>query len=291
MERLLCYMSSTHMHCRKDWIACLDSAKKMGFDGVELFSEENGVNLTDMPEERCIEIAEHAKRLELRIAVHPWVKWDEIPQSDLNTRYRAFTARCLRMGVKEINMHLHFLATRTQGMRRVLEATDACIDLIKGSDLTLLYENVPEHGHRELGSEIADFECLFEHYGAASNVMLNIDTGHAHIMHQTAPLCEKFGAQWKYTHINDNDGLHDLHLAPGSGTLDISVIAQAARYANYAGVLTMEYSEDGLNTGIPVIKSAYQSVGYVLAPFPKHIENSQLDSNAFMKGKNVTSGV
>ena len=24
MERLLCYMSSAHMHCREDWIACLD---------------------------------------------------------------------------------------------------------------------------------------------------------------------------------------------------------------------------------------------------------------------------
>ena len=39
MERLLCYMSSAHMHCREDWIACLDHAND-GFDGVELFSEE-----------------------------------------------------------------------------------------------------------------------------------------------------------------------------------------------------------------------------------------------------------
>ena len=76
--------------------------------------------------------------------------------------------------------------------------------------------------------------------------MMNVDTGHAHIMHQIAPLCEDFGAYWKYTHINDNDGLNDLHLAPGCGTLDIDAVAHAARRANYTGILTMEYEKPDL---------------------------------------------
>lgn len=95
--------------------------------------------------------------------------------------------------------------------------------------------------------------------------MMNVDTGHAHIMHQIAPLCEDFGAYWKYTHINDNDGLNDLHLAPGCGTLDIDAVAHAARRANYTGILTMEYGETGLSTGVPVTADAYGRAGYELA--------------------------
>lgn len=265
MERLLCYMSSAHMHCREDWIACLDHAKRMGFDGVELFSEENGVNFADMPEARCMEIARHAKSLGIRIAAHPWVQWDCLPDGELEGRFRGLIARCIRMGIREVNMHLHFLANRAQGMARALNATDACMDLMEQADLLLLYENVPEHGNRELGSEIADFDSLFRHYGPGSKVMMNVDTGHAHIMHQIAPLCEDFGAYWKYTHINDNDGLNDLHLAPGCGTLDIDAVAHAARRANYTGILTMEYGETGLSTGVPVTADAYGRAGYELA--------------------------
>ena len=107
MERLLCYMSSAHMHCREDWIACME----------------------------------------------------------LEGRFRELIARCMSMGIREVNMHLHFLANRAQGMARALNATDACMDLMEQADLLLLYENVPEHGNRELGSEIADFDSLFRHYG------------------------------------------------------------------------------------------------------------------------------
>lgn len=273
MERLLCYMSSAHLCCKQDWAACLDRAQAMGFDGVELFSEDRGVNFADMSDERCMEIARRARRAGLRISVHPWVKWDGLSRDDAKRRFRGLIKRCMRMEIREINMHLHFLATRGQGMGRVLDLTDACTDLLAQSDLLLLYENVPEHGARELGSELGDFERLFRHYGADSRIMLNIDTGHAHIMHQLAPLSEDFGARWAYTHVNDNDGRNDLHLAPGDGTLPIAAVAQAARRANYRGILTMEYGEDGLATGFPATRAAFEAAGYALAPLAEAVEH------------------
>ena len=265
MKRLACYMSSTHMNCKDNWIDCIDRAKEMGFDGVELFSDENGVNLVDMSEDRCMKIARHAKSAGMRISAHPWVFWEHLPEDELISRYRALIERCIRMDMKEINMHLAFLANRGQGMQRVFAATDACIDLLKASGTILLYENIPEHGLRELGSETIDFDRLFAHYGPESNVMLNIDSGHAHIMHQLAPLAEDYGSRWCYTHIDDNDGLSDLHTAPGAGTMDFAALARAARNADYSGVVMMEYHENVLKDGMPVLEKAYADAGYALA--------------------------
>lgn len=264
MRKLACYISSTHMNCKRDWVACIDGAKKAGFDGLELFSNENGVNFADMPEARCMEIADHAKHVGIKLSAHPWVNWEALPEDELIVRFRALLERCIHMEMREINMHLHFLASRSQGMRRVFAATDPCLELLARSEATLLYENVPEHGHRELGSEVMDFDQLFKRYGPDTNVMMNIDSGHAHIMHQIAPLAEDYGDRWRYTHINDNDGLGDIHVEPGAGTLDFNAFAKAAKKANYTGVLMMEYHETGLAAGMPILRQAYGMAGYEL---------------------------
>ena len=265
MKKLDCYMSSTHMACKDDWIACLEQAKRMGFAGVELFGGEGGVPFEDMSEDRCAEIARRAAELGIAISAHPWVNWERLPEDELISRYRALIDRCIRMGMKEINMHLHFLADRDQGMPRVFAATDPCIGLLEKAGVTLLYENVPEHGRRELGSEVKDFAELFAHYGPETPVMLNIDSGHAHIMGQTDALAA-FGPRWRYTHINDNDGLSDLHVAPGAGTLGFVAFAQAAKQADYTGPLMMEYSSAALAAGMPVLAKAYAKAGYALTP-------------------------
>lgn len=264
MQKLACYMSSTHMNCKKDWIACIDGARKMGFEGLELFASEDGINFVDMSEKHCMEIAEYAKRAGVKLSAHPWVNWDSLPEDELISRYRALIERCIRMEMQEINMHLHFLANRRQGMQRVFAATDPCLQLLADANVTLLYENVPEHGLRELGSEAMDFDQLFRRYAPDTNVMMNIDSGHAHIMHQIAPLAEDYGDRWRYTHINDNDGLGDIHVEPGAGTLDFTAFAVASRKANYAGVLMMEYHETGLAVGMPVLADAYGRAGYEL---------------------------
>ena len=265
MQRLVCYMSSTHMNCKDNWIHCIEQAKAMGFDGVELFSGEGSVNFADMSEDRCMAIARCAKETGIRISAHPWVSWEHLPEDELIARYRALIERCIRMGMTEINMHLHFLATREQGMRRIFAATDPIIDLLKKANATLFYENVPEHGERELGCDAADFDQLFERYAPDSNIMLNIDSGHAHIMGHLEPLVSRHGARWHYTHIDDNDGLHDLHVAPGEGTMDFSAFARSARSVDYSGVVMMEYHENSLSIGMPALEKAYADAGYSLA--------------------------
>jgi sugar phosphate isomerase/epimerase len=54
----------------------------------------------------------------------------------------------------------------------------------------------------------------------------------------------KLGHRLHCTHINDNLGTDDLHLAPFSGTVKWESVIRALREINYPGVLNLEI---GLN--------------------------------------------
>ena len=262
MKTLECYMSSTHMYHLHDWIACIDEAADMGFHGMELFGGEGKTNFTFMDDARIEEIGLRGREREMTLSLHPWIDWCDLDEKELEREYLSLIKRCVRAGIRQINMHMGFLATRRQGIERVLDVTEKCLPLITENHIMLYYENVPEHGIRELGSELWDFEALFTRFTPETGVMLNIDTGHAHIMHEIDSLIESFGDRWKYTHINDNQGILDQHFAPGDGTLDFDHFAQKAALASYEGPLMMEYHQKGLPQGMQVVYNAYESAGY-----------------------------
>lgn len=264
MQKLDCYMSSCHTAYNDNWIECLDWAKNAGFSGVEFFQAEAGIPIEDIADERCAQIAAHAKKLGMTVAVHPWVNWAQLPVDGLISAYKGLIMRCAAMGAKYVNMHMNFLSDRRKGMPRLFAATDACLPLLDAHGITLLYENVPEYGVRDLGSEACDFYALFDRYGADAPVKMNIDTGHAHIMHTMQPLAEDLGKYWAYTHINDNDRLKDIHLAPGDGAMDFAAVAGLAAQAGYIGPLLMEYNHSGLVSGMAELDRTYGAEGYVL---------------------------
>ena len=264
MKKPACYMSSTHMTCGNDWVKCVERAKEMGFDGVELFSSENGVNLVDMPTERLLTVAKRAKEMGITLSLHPWTDWAWLDVDDMILKYRQLFETAAKMGVREVNMHMEFLTNREKGLDRLFAATDACIELLHRYDIMLYYENVPDHAVRLIGSELKDFDKLFEYYKDEKSIMLNIDSGHAHITKTTEELVKKYGARWKYTHINDNGGYEDDHVAPSDGTLDFEAFAMLAAGAGYTGPLMMEYHENGLEKGMKTLKAAYGKAGYEL---------------------------
>lgn len=263
MKKLDCYMSSCHTICRKDWTACIDWVRAAGFSGLELFDEENE-NFSTMSPERAAELGQQAKEAGVVLSAHPWINWAELPEEEMIARCRRVVSCCAQMGVTYLNMHLNFVSDRKQGMQRLFRATDACLQQIADAGMTLLYENVPEYGKRELGSEAADFDALFRYYPADVPVGMNIDTGHAHIMHHLMPLAQEHGDRWVYTHINDNDQLKDHHYAPGDGTLDFSLVAGLAEKIGYTGPLLMEYNQRGLASGMAELERTYGAVGYAL---------------------------
>ncbi len=207
----------------------------MGFGGVELFGGEGKISFISIKDSRLEEIDRRGQEHGIALSLHPWVDWCGLAEDELEKTYLHMFSQCIRTGIRQVNMHMGFLATRRQGVERVLKVTEKCLPVLMKNGIRLYYENVPEHGIRELGSELWDFEALFRRFTPDTNIMLNIDSGHAYIMHEIDSLAEAFGSRWKYTHINDNEGLLDQHLSPGKGMLDFVHFAQKAAEANYEG--------------------------------------------------------
>lgn len=262
--KLKTYMSSCHLNCMTDWMKCIDWAKAHAFTGVELFGGENGCMFENMDTERLIEISDYAKKSGIELSCHPWVGLEKMDESDMEKTYLEIARRCALMGMTYLNMHLHFVTDRQQGMDRLFRATDKVLPIMEKSGMILLYENVPDHGIRDMGCEYGDFEKLFAYYPESAPVKLNIDTGHAHIHGLMRALGEDFASRWVYTHINDNFGLHDDHVAPGDGTMDFDLVAEVSKNAGYTGPLMMEFHEKGMDSGLKTLISSYGKYGFEL---------------------------
>ena len=264
MQKLDCYMSSSHLRCHNDWLECLNWSKCTGFSGVEFFYRDAHGAFEELSDERCTDIAAHARKLGMKIVAHPWFDWTALPEDKLIDAYKRLIQRCADMGMPYVNMHMSFISNRRQGMTRLLDATDAVLSILEKAHMTLLYENIPEYGNRDLGSEAQDFDALFKHYSADIPVKMNIDTGHAHIMHNLQVLAEDFGDRWAYTHINDNNQLKDLHIAPAQGSMNFETVAKLAKNIGYSGPLLMEYNQAGLSIGMAELERTYGAEGYIL---------------------------
>ena len=268
MNELACYISSVHTYYREDWVQCVQHAASRGFAGLEIFGDEGKTPFLEMPRARLVEVGAAARKAGIALSYHPWVgeEWCGQDMETLTHTYEALFRQCAVAGIGEVNMHLGFLANREQGVERVLEVTQRILPVLKETGITLYYENVPDHGIRELGSELWDFKAVFDRFGPETGIMLNIDIGHAYIMHELDAMAQCFGDRWRYTHVHDNNGLRDLHMAPGEGTLDFDRYAALAKNAGYTGPLMMEYHQKGLSTGMPVLVSAFEKQGVAVAP-------------------------
>ncbi len=257
------YMSSTHMQSRADWNACIVQAAEMGFDGIELFGGDYALR-EKMEPARLSALRRAAAAHGIALSAHPWVEWAALPPEALVSGTQWLLENCARLGAREVNVHMAFFTDRGAGLERLFDAFDPCLPLLEAEGMTLLFENVPGHGLREIGSEPDDFASLFSHYGPDAPVMMTMDNGHAHIMGCTREMAERFAGRWRYAHIDDNDGLEDLHLRPGEGNVDWDDLADCARRAGYAGPLMMEYPQAGLEEGLAVVRRAFEGAGYAL---------------------------
>lgn len=261
--RLQRYISSTHMPQRESWLACVQAAADAGFEGVELFGlgyerEEQ------MAGSALVELAAMARHQGIRLTGHPWMDWCSIPEQTLILRLRRLVEDCARMEQHAVNLHMGFLTSHQFGMERLFAAVDPLISFLQAQGMMLLFENVPDYGKQEPGAAVADFEALFAHYDQSTPIMLNIDNGHANLTGQMETLTERFAARWRYTHINDNDGVKDLHSAPGQGTVNWDVVAVCAAQANYRGPLLMEFAMQKVTEAMPVLEHAFGVQGFML---------------------------
>ena len=91
---------------------------------------------------------------------------------------------------------------------------------------------------------VEDLLYLADALGPQAEICL--DTGHAHISRQDIPaMIRRFGPRLQSIHLNDNVGplaepCQDLHMFPGTGTIDWKLVFAALAETGYRGVLDLE---------------------------------------------------
>ncbi len=128
-----------------------------------------------------------------------------------------------------------------------------------GLDFSLAIENMTDGvrsatsamGQRRYGATIEELHALIDAIDRP-NVGICLDVGHAWV--QGIPMAEavrQCGGRLIATHIQDNDGTGDQHLAPTRGTIDWKAGIAALREIDYDGLFNLEIpGERGLPTNL-----------------------------------------
>ena len=128
------------------------------------------------------------------------------------------------------------------------ENNDKYIEYALNKNLNIAYENMTFNKSAGYCTYIDQLVHLIDSY-ADSRIGACLDTGHANMVYKDQyDAIIKLGHRLKCTHINDNLGKDDLHLAPFSGTVNWETVMKALREINYPGVLNLEI---GINNNAP----------------------------------------
>lgn len=124
------------------------------------------------------------------------------------------------------------------------ERHDKYIEYALNQGINIAYENMTLGTQAGYCTYVDQLVHLIDSY-ADPRIGACLDTGHANMVYddQYEPIL-KLGHRLHCTHINDNLGKDDLHLAPFSGTIRWERVIKGLRDINYPGVLNLEI---GLN--------------------------------------------
>jgi sugar phosphate isomerase/epimerase len=139
---------------------------------------------------------------------------------DISRQSRVFSG-----GVsKRINLELF--------RREKLRSIQTLVAHARKSDVTIALENVKE-----------DVSDLREALKAAPDLRFTLDVGHGQLnatRNRAFDIIRELGHAIAHVHLHDNNGLEDLHLAPGKGIIDIAGVIECLRKVGYDSTLTFE---------------------------------------------------
>ena len=94
-------------------------------------------------------------------------------------------------------------------------------------------------------SDAAALASMIEEQLDGLDVGVCLDYGHAHLMGDLCEAVETLSGHLWTTHVHDNGGKRDDHLAPYLGTIDWDAAMMETQKIGYDGVLMFEVSDTG----------------------------------------------
>ena len=121
-----------------------------------------------------------------------------------------------------------------------LESVRLLLGVARKHGVEIAIENVPEP-HPFLMKSVQEFSRFFSELD--EDLGLVLDIGHANLNHQIQEFITQFSDKIVHVHVSDNDGIHDIHLGIGYGTVNWASVAEAVKRMRYNGVIVLESIE------------------------------------------------
>jgi sugar phosphate isomerase/epimerase len=225
----------------------LELFKECGFDHVEIFLNKPHFDWSDSAYVNSMHAA--IERLGLSVCgVHaPWMPSADI--ASLDNQEREHSIRDVKMAVDLLHrlggrvLVIHPGAALKQSddvdskiatsQRSLREVAHYCHP--KGIKIAL--ENPPDY---ELCGDPERLLVLYQSL-AGSGIDACFDTGHANIV-GGIELWRRTAQEKIYIHLHDNDGVHDYHIPPGSGSFPWKAFFGLITASTFQGIVSLELS-------------------------------------------------
>lgn len=129
-----------------------------------------------------------------------------------------------------------------------MESVRVLLRVARKHGVKIAIENVPEP-HPFLMKSVQDFLRFYSELD--EDIGLVLDIAHANLNHQIQEFITQFSDKIVHMHVSDNDGIQDIHLGIGHGTVNWASVAEAVKKIGYSDVIileSIEHVEESLQT-------------------------------------------
>ncbi len=153
--------------------------------------------------------------------------------------------QCAAAGVRHLIVHLGSHPDRRAGIDNVIAVCADAAPAYEQANVVICVENHYLFDYKdlhEIGGEPSDFHALFAAVSSPA-LRFNLDYGHSHMSGNTDAFIDELKDFLAYTHIADNLGEHDDHLAWRDGTVPWESVLRRTLATGFRGPFVIEFPE------------------------------------------------
>lgn len=233
-------------HPARDPVAEIHTAKKMGFDFVDLTLEPPGAGYETFrlePVRRAFEKTGLGVVGHTGWHLHGNAAYPEVRRGvaeSLMWAARHFAS----LGAKTMTYHIHGAVAKYMGLEPAIHAQIEMLRGVSEEAGRIGVQVVLEHFH----GRADQFETLDALFAKVPALGFHLDIGHANLSggaNVTKEFCRKYGRRLMHVHISDNRGDFDAHMPLGAGTIDWPAEIGHLKRIGYRRTVTLEvFSQD-----------------------------------------------
>jgi sugar phosphate isomerase/epimerase len=221
---------------------------EFGLGGIEFSIHEGGSRPHLSPSEYD-RIAELAEAWPLLLSGHVWGDLAQLGAGQAVGQLEEWLAVARHLRFRYLIVHGGTHHDREAGVQLMGEVLGEVAGRYAAAGVTLCIENHYAWEYQDCHELFGSAAELVELFGHVSDPAVGfcLDYGHSHMTGNTQELLDEVGHRLVYTHLADNLGEHDDHLAFGEGTVPWLQVLSATRDTGFRGPFTVEFPVRGGN--------------------------------------------